>query len=115
MNIIETKIFVCEHCGKKQFRKGDMTVHERWCKKNPNNKHSCYNFCSHLIKSDREYQGDDFTGTKTIFTCAKTNKEMFSFIAERKKLPVVYDGVSIRMPLDCDLFEQTNVEQDLGF
>lgn len=114
MKIIETTIYVCDHCKKKQYRKGDMTLHEKWCKKNPANKHMCFEFCKHLIKSDRDYEGEEYGGTKTVFTCAKTGKEMYSFIAERRKLPVVSDGTSIRMPLECDLFETAHVS-DIDF
>ena len=108
MKLIETTIFICDFCGKKQFRKSDMTKHEKWCKKNPQNKHKCFEFCKHLVKSREHYEQGDFTGFKTIFTCSKLNQEMYSSIAERRKLPVITDGVTVRMPLECEHYTDTN-------
>ena len=101
-------VFTCDHCGKKQFRKSDMSRHEKWCKKNPNNDHKCFQFCKHLIKGEEEYEGvnydEVFIGKKTVFQCALTKQKMYSFIAERKKLPVVNESDAIRMPLKCDSY-----------
>jgi hypothetical protein len=110
-------VFTCDYCGKKQFRKCDMSRHEKWCKKNPNNDHKCFQYCKHLLKSEEEYEGhsnqdydETFSGKKTVFTCALTKQKMYSFIAERKKLPVVNESDVIRMPLECKSYGD-----DLGF
>jgi len=112
MQIIEGKIYKCDHCGKRQFRQCDMTIHERWCKLNPNNQHKCYEFCQHLVKTEVEYEGssngDEYIGKKTVFTCAVTEQKMYSFIAEKRKLPVIYEKDTIRMPLECDLYKSPN-------
>lgn len=109
----ETKlVFTCDFCGKKQFRKSDMVKHEKWCSKNPNNQHKCFEYCKHLIKTQEEYDGESynesFIGNRTIFECALTKQKMFSYIAERKKLPVINELDEIRMPLECDMYVDMN-------
>ena len=102
-------VFTCDFCGKKQFRKCDMSIHEKWCKKSPNNQHKCFQYCKHLVKSAEEYEVENyneaFVGEKTVFTCALTKQKMYSFIAERRKLPVINESDAIRMPLECDSFK----------
>lgn len=104
----ETTIYKCEHCGKKQFRKCDMSRHEKWCKKKPENKHKCFQFCVYLKKDTEEIEG---TGniweergnvTRCTFTCEKTMQRMYSFIAERRGIPM-HDG-EVRMPTECDMY-----------
>jgi len=107
-------VYECEYCGKKQFRKGDMTKHEKWCKKNPNNNHKCFQYCKHLIKEDEEYSGSDFVGNRTIFKCALTEQKMFSYIAEKRKLPIINESGNIRMPLECDKYEDKNPVYDIN-
>jgi len=115
MEITLQNVYKCDHCGKKQFRKCDMTRHEKFCKENPNNKHKCFQYCKHLQKSEDEYEGqshydagETFFGVKTVFTCALTKQKMFSYIAERKSLPVVKEEDSIRMPLECEKYKDKN-------
>src|SRR5580698_8853870 len=99
--IKNVSIFKCDFCGKKSFRKGDTTRHEKWCPANPNNKHACFNDCKHLIRGEEEYEGrDEYVGKKSTFTCALTMQKMFSYIAERKKLPVVSEKDAARMPVE---------------
>ena len=109
---IQGTIFKCEHCGKRQFRKCDMTLHERWCKKNPNNQHMCLKFCTHLEKTEEEYQGYEFISKRTVFKCGLTGQQMFSFVAERRKLPVVTNPDAIRMPLECDKYRDMHQHFD---
>lgn len=115
MEVTTGKIYKCDFCGKRQFRQCDMTMHERWCKENPKNNHKCFQFCRHLIKTSEEYDGENFVGHRTIFTCELTKQGMFSYIAERKRLPVINEKDSIRMPLECDKFEDefTHVTKDI--
>jgi len=108
MKIETMPVYTCEFCGKKQFRKSDMTKHEKWCKHNPNNQHACFKYCNHLIREEEYYgtgESDCPSGKKTIFTCALTNQTMYSFIAERRKLGVVTEGDTVRMPLECDKYD----------
>lgn len=110
MKIIQAEIYKCGHCGKVQFRKCDMSKHEKWCKKNPNNKHMCFELCQHLKKEEIDYEveggydNDGYSGKRTIFTCMITSQKLFSFIAERRKLPVIKEEDTIRMPLECDKY-----------
>jgi len=123
MLITLQEVYKCDHCGKRQFRKYDMVQHEKWCKKNPQNQHKCFQFCHHLIKSEEEYEGADhydqgetFFGTKTVFTCGLTNQKMYSFKAERRKLPVVNEPDTIRMPLQCESFNNPfeNIDDEIS-
>jgi hypothetical protein len=122
MKVIETPHFKCDFCGKRQFRKCDMSLHEKWCKKNPINAHACFQHCIHLLKTEEDYDGstyynEDYTGKRTIFTCALTQQKMYSFIAERRKLPVLKEPGTIRMPLQCSTFKNIidyDVEQAFG-
>jgi hypothetical protein len=109
MEITLQNVYKCDHCGKKQFRKGDMTKHEKWCKGNPNNRHKCFQYCNHLIKEDEEYEGSDFVGSRTIFKCGLTEQKMFSYIAERKRLPIINENDNIRMPVECDKYEDPDI------
>lgn len=109
MTKIDKPYFKCDFCGKKQFRECDMAKHEKWCKKNPKNEHTCFQHCKHLIKSEEEYEGvsydGEYEGKRTVFTCAVNSQKMFSFIAERRNLPVIKEPNTIRMPLDCDKYK----------
>ncbi len=104
MKIIENvTVFQCDHCGKKQFRKCDMTQHEKWCFKNENNKHKCFQYCKHLIRS-KEFIEEGGYQMKTVFTCGVTKKNMFSYKAERRKISH-YTPDAERMPLKCEFYE----------
>lgn len=110
MQIIEKPYFKCDFCGKRQFRKGDMTLHERWCKKNPANMHKCFQYCKHLVKDKEDYDvelsfDEGYSSKRTIFICGLTGQKMYSSIAERRKLPVVNEPDTIRMPLECDKYK----------
>ncbi len=108
MKTITKPYFKCDFCGKKQFRKCDMTRHEKWCKKNPLNDHACFHYCKHLIKdkivSVDAYDGEQFSSLCT-FQCAVTKKFMYSSIAERRKLVDRLPKGTERMPLHCNLYE----------
>jgi hypothetical protein len=122
MKIILQNVYHCEYCEKKQFRKCDMSKHEKNCKQNPNNKHKCFEICKHLLREEEEYICKDrwgntakteYVGIKTVFKCALTSQKMYSYIAERKRLPAVNEPDTIRMPLECDKYEDTMVDLDL--
>lgn len=110
MKIIETTIYKCDYCKKIQYRKCDMTKHEKWCKHNPANAHRCFQHCIHLVKSEEEYDGstfdnENYTGKRTLFHCELTLQKMYSFIAERRQLPVLKEQDVVRMPLECDKYK----------
>jgi len=108
----------CDYCGKKHFRKGDATRHEKYCSQNPANNHLCFQMCKNLVQGKEEYEGckDEikFTGTRTTFTCQLTGQKMYSYIAERKRHPVVTEPDTIRMPLECDKYESKTDSDYIG-
>lgn len=108
MKITETTVYECGFCGKKQYRKCDMSKHEKWCKKNPNNDHKCFQYCTHLVR-DREIFDDTegYEKTRRTFTCSLLNKKMYSYIAERRGIVSNLSGCE-RMPLECDFYKDRN-------
>ncbi len=104
----------CDYCGKKYFRKCDASRHERYCSQSPANNHLCFQQCKHLIRGEEPYEGYsgnlEFTGNRTTFTCQLTGQKMYSYIAERKRHPVVNESDTIRMPLECDKYKQTPMD-----
>ena len=103
MKIIENQtIYKCEHCKKVMFRKCDMSRHEKWCKKKPENQHKCFEYCIHLNREretiDDGYTPYEFSSTRRVFTCGVTGQKMYSSIAERRG--IVPEGAT-RMPLEC--------------
>lgn len=120
MKVETAQIYKCDHCGKVQFRRCDMTKHEKWCKLNPINDHACYKFCKHLVKTEEKYEGqsrydsgESFTGKKTVFTCGVSGQKMYSFKAEKLKLPILNELGIKRMPIDCNDYKGTDINDDL--
>ncbi len=113
MKIIQAEIYKCDHCGKVQFRKCDMGKHEKWCKKNPANMHICFAYCVHLKKEKEPYDGDEYEGSRTTFTCTKLNKKMYSFKAERRGIVKHIPGTE-RMPLECDSYLDRDKNWEIG-
>lgn len=112
MKIIENVnvYYVCEHCKRKMFRKGDMTRHEKSCKSNPDNQDACI-YCLHCVKKEVTYTGyHDGLGFETqlkshAFKCKKLDKLMYPFKAEKyaKKYPKSFESQE-RMPTQCNDF-----------
>jgi hypothetical protein len=114
------KVYECEHCGKTMLSAGAMGYHEQWCKKNPKNKHKCFKLCRYLKRNiDVQWADEEGNGVyKFNFICMKTGRQMYSFHLEKRKkysfrkLPID----AIRMPLECSLFQEMNLdEQDQRF
>jgi len=102
--IIETReVYTCEFCRKYYKSKYHAMHHEKYCKKNPRNQHSCFKFCKHLIKDRYEYDGDYQTKGYVRFICDKTDTEMHSFIAERRGMGIATE--TTLMPNECKFFE----------
>jgi len=98
------KMYFCEYCRKHYIHPGHAKRHEKFCKKNPNNKHKCF-WCKHLLYEKGYwdcYDGDMGVFCQGVFTCKKTEKEMFSYKAEKSQY-IALDGE--RMPLECEDFE----------
>jgi len=107
--------YKCDHCSKKYFRKCDASKHERYCSQNPANNHLCFQMCKNLVRWEEEYEGcrDEivFTGTRTTFTCILSGQKMYSYIAERKRHPVVTEPDTVRMPLECDKYARITEQE----
>ena len=104
MEIRQETIYKCEHCGKMMFRKGSMSLHERMCNKNPNNRHKCFQYCKYLY--------GERTDGKYYFTCKKEECGMFGQDMHSYKLERNYIGKERiedeklrRMPLECEYYE----------
>jgi len=89
-------LYVCEHCQRKMFRKHSMVNHEEKCDKNPKNHKACYG-CIHLkieeieVEFGRNYEdGEYITNTSHHYVCDKLKKMMFTWKAEKAKLPEKY-------------------------
>jgi len=88
-------LYVCEHCGRKMFRKHSMINHEEKCDKNPKNIKACFG-CIHLqtkmvfYEYGRSYDGDYLEKESGCFKCVKLNKLMYSWKAEKLGLPEKY-------------------------
>lgn len=101
------KVYECEHCGRKMLSAGAMGYHEKWCKKNPTNKHKCFALCRHLKRTLNMH------ARKIEFQCMATGKYMYSFHLE-KKHKYQYRNLpcdAIRMPLQCDKWEQMTIDE----
>jgi len=94
--------WICDHCSKYYIRKDHALRHEKYCGKNPNNKHKCFEFCPYLKKEKEIDSGPYIDREYTVFICKKTGNYMWSYIAERRKIEC--DG--IRMPLECKHYEE---------
>lgn len=95
-------LFFCEHCKKMYRRKYPCEKHEKWCSKNPRNKHKCFDFCKYLTRN-RTDQGTDFY-------CEKLKKNLHSFIIDKYiEKGNEYAGLLMdvkedteRMPMECE-------------
>lgn len=85
-----------------------MTLHERMCKKNPKNRHKCFQYCKHLVK---DTEGSSFCIDEDrvygfSFHCAlMSDKEMYSYKLERFEKNKKRCEKMERMPLECDKYE----------
>lgn len=101
-------VYRCDHCNKAMVSAGFMKLHEKMCKKNPNNQHQCFKYCANLIKDQAETRDEDgnvFLG-QTCFSCKKKpNVELYSYKLERYKSNKKRIEQMERMPLACELYE----------
>ena len=105
MITITKPVYKCEFCTKLLVQKGFMALHERMCKYNPNNKHKCFEYCTHLSKETSETYDEDGR-PQFVFLCSvKNDLAMYSYKLER----FAYNQGRIknltRMPLECDLYK----------
>ena len=111
MNTQQMTVYICEHCKRKMFNKGAMTLHERRCKENPNNKHQCFKYCKFLQKGVNE-------DGETTFECIKVDSgffgsDLYSYKLERLKANASRMVGKFGMPLQCDVYETDHYLHDL--
>jgi hypothetical protein len=112
MKTEQRTVFICEYCQKKMFGKGAMVRHEKYCKKNPNNQHKCFQWCKHLEMEKIREVDEMGMYNRTWFTCkAKQNQAMYSYKFEKNtsKPKDELNGLE-RMPLECEHFKSQNHE-----
>ena len=100
-------IYRCEHCNRPMFGKGAMTLHEKLCSKNPNNRHQCFKYCKWITKDYIRTSEDE---VETIFYCGNENcpfhdKDLYSYKFERLIMNREKAKTMTRMPLECDFYE----------
>ncbi|WP_167855656.1 hypothetical protein [Hymenobacter fodinae] len=97
--------------------KQSMVRHEQFCKRNPKNRHACFD-CQHLVRATEEAAVDEHgnlvTAKRTVFTCAALGKDLYSYVAERKNM-LAYVGDAERVPLQCPSYELENLFPDAPF
>ena len=106
MNIKQETVFRCEFCNKAMLGKGAMSLHERMCKKNPKNKHKCFQYCKWLNKD-----ADEVTGLR-FFCCGNDKcklheKDLYSYKLERNysgQQRIKEEELTL-MPLECDNYD----------
>jgi len=96
-------LWFCDHCNKLYRVRHACTKHEKFCNRNPANRHPCFHYCIHLSKGEEsDYDGYN---KRTSFYCKIRKVELYSYIAERIGHPIIdYEEVD-RMPLRCEHFE----------
>jgi hypothetical protein len=78
------KIYRCDHCSKRSWNKGAMTIHERNCISNPNNKPLCdsckhVNYKTEVLESENCRNEDNYN--LNYQTCMVTGND---YVPEKK-------------------------------
>ena len=112
MRVTNEKVYRCDFCNKAMVSAGVMGRHERMCKKNPNNKHKCFQYCKHLLREEIEIKNKfeedkffDISRGACTFRCKITGIEMHSYKLERYKMNASRCKKLIRMPLECESYD----------
>ena len=104
----KTEAYKCDYCAKIYKRSSDCMKHEKICKKNPDNKHSCFNFCKHLIKETNYSEDGEYTTCE--FSCEILKKQMYSYKLEspwrygKTRIKSIKNSGGFRMPLKCNKY-----------
>ena len=88
--ITNEKVYRCDYCNRAIVRgKGSMVLHERMCRKNPNNQHQCFKYCKWLFKYTQTASYDEEeTPIGVVFECTHPESklgELYSYKLERFK------------------------------
>ena len=85
-------VFVCDHCGKKMFRRHAMEKHEIYCGQNPENDRAC-SYCDYMERREIKYYYDGYdgehSGKSNGFYCIKIEKYIYPPFIEGS--PVFYN------------------------
>lgn len=96
-------LYRCEYCTKHRLTKAAAQRHELFCRYNPANRHKCFS-CEHLVVVSQAaavgQEGQLQHAGRQSFTCAKLGVDMYTYVAERRKIVDKLGEVS-RMPLTC--------------
>lgn len=109
--IIKTKeIYICEYCRKLYQIKKACKKHEPMCKKNPDNKQKCYDFCIYLCKKEIEYIWESWDGEhqekKEILFCNAKEEGVFPYwINGLEQEDIIENIPNNPMPKKCKLFK----------
>ena len=115
MRVIPNRtLYKCDHCAKHRLTKAAAARHELFCRHNPQNKHKCFG-CEYLVHTTSTKaigaNGEFQRGGNQFFTCAKKQVDMYTYVAERRKMLAKLGSVE-RMPLACDLYEPEQYQFD---
>jgi hypothetical protein len=95
------QVYHCGYCKEYYLRKNAAEKHETYCRLNPENIHKCWG-CENL-EYGKEENGEPYPRMVTYFKCKHTGEHMYSYIAERRDIPLV--NGEIRMPLECEHYK----------
>ena len=107
----------CDHCKKVYLQKHSAEAHEKWCSKNPANKHACFS-CQHMevsrMDSENTHTGFGRFSEKSFY-CKIKNEALHSFKAEKMQHSCLSE--TVRMPLQCQFhrysFEGNMTQQEM--
>lgn len=109
MKVFVATVYGCDYCGKKYInRKSLAEKHEKYCFKNPLNRHKCFEDCRFLkITKVEYYEGEHGSCYRKAYYCEKLKQYMYSVVVERRgKLQQFreddnVDCNMVRMPVEC--------------
>ena len=97
------KVYFCEFCKKHSLSAGWISRHEKHCQNRLENRHKCFQECTHLKRKVELIDYDKYgMRGKTVFTCGVTGVNMYSYLLEKRMdfKPEFIKGL-IRMPIEC--------------
>lgn len=115
MKTIIEKVYHCEFCKKYGRSAGAMARHEKYCASRPENRHKCFDECTHLKMSCELINGkypESRYSYKTVFTCAADGSKLYSYLLEKNMnfKPEFIEGLK-RMPVQCAMHKYMTEEE----
>ena len=97
IEIKNVTIYKCEFCGKIYQRKKYAIKHPKKCRKNPDNKHTCLEYCKYLCKKEIEFtqfdhEGFDYQTKRDALYCEKIKKCVYPFWIKGYDSCDIYDA-----------------------